>query len=213
LIILIVKLLVGGHDPIVRKGFHEIVRARPEWVVAGEAATMEELTACLRSERFDVAILDVPFGETSGLDAVARIRGEFPALPLVVISTYPESHYALAFMRAGVNAFLPRNMEPDEILNALAAVAEGGRYVSAGLAGELARGLGRHGAERPHERLSAREFEVFRLLSLGKSPTEIAGMLHLSVKTVSTYRSRILDKTGFRSNADMVGYAIRNKLI
>ena len=208
-----VRLLVAGDDPIVRKGFHEIVRARPDWLVAAEAAGVDQMLNCLRREPFDVMVLDVPFGQSSGLDLIARIRTEFPALPLVILSAYPESHYAMAFLRAGANAFLPRNTEAADILQAISAVAGGGRYVTATLAAEVARSVDRGGPREPHERLSAREFEVFRLLALGRSPTEISGMLNLSVKTVSTYRARILEKTGFESNADIVGYAIRNKLI
>jgi DNA-binding NarL/FixJ family response regulator len=208
-----VRLLVAGNDPIVRKGFREIVRARPDWLVAAETASIDETLRCLRSAPFDVAILDVPLGASSGFDLVELLRAEFPALPLVVISTYPESHYAMAFLRAGANAFLRRDMEPAEILAAIATVIGGGRYVTAALAAEVARSVDGGGLKLPHERLSVREFEVFRLLATGKSPTEIARMLNLSVKTVSTYRTRILEKTGFQSNADIVGYAIRSKLI
>ncbi len=208
-----VRLLVAGDDPIVRKGLREIVRARPEWAVAGEAASADELAGCLRNEPFDVVVLDVPLGSSSGLDVVTRIRAEFPAVSLIVLSTYPESQYAIPFLRAGANAFLRRNTEPAEILSAIAGVAGGRRYVTPAVAEEVARSLEKDGVKQPHERLSAREFEVFRLLSLGRSPTEIAGMLNLSVKTVSTYRARILEKAGFSSNADIVGYAIRNKLI
>ena len=207
------RLLVAGDDPIVRKGFYEIVRARPDWLVAAEAASIDDMLDCLRREPFDVVILDVPLGQSSGLDLIGRLRAEFASVPLMILSAYPESHYAMAFLRAGANAFLPRNTDTSEILTAISAVAGGGRYVTAALAAEVARSVDGGGAKQPHERLSAREFEVFRLLAIGKSPTEIAGMLNLSVKTVSTYRARILEKTGFRSNADIVGYAIRNKLL
>lgn len=207
------RLLVAGDDAIVRKGFHEIARARPEWSVAAEARTEDELVEHLRADRIDVVVLDLPLGESSGLDLVARVREEFPALPLVIISTYPESHYAIAFLRAGANAFLRRNVEPAEMLAAIAAVAGGDRYVTPAVAHEVARSLQGGVVKQPHERLSAREFEVFRLLAIGTTPTKIAAKLNLSVKTVSTYRTRILEKTGFRSNAEIVGYAIRNKLI
>ena len=207
------KLLVAGDDPIVRKGFHEIVRARPDWVVVAEATSILEMMDYFRREPFDVAVLDIPFDQSSGLDLIARIRREFATLPVAILSAYPESHYAMAFLRAGANAFLPRTTQTSEILNAISAIAGGGRYVTAALAAEVARSAGKGGAKQPDERLSARELEVFRFLAVGKSPTEIAGMLHLSVKTVSTYRARILEKTGFRSNADIVSYAIRNKLV
>jgi DNA-binding NarL/FixJ family response regulator len=208
-----VQLLVGGDDPIVRKGFHEIVRSRPGWIVSAEAGKPAELFEMLQREDFDVVILDVPFGESSGVDLVERIRSEWGSTPMIVVSAYPESHYAMTFLRAGVNAFLPRSSDPAEILDAIAAVAQGNRYITTALATEMARDVDRGSAKQPHERLSAREFEVFRLLAVGRTPTEIAALLHLSVKTVSTYRARILEKTGFRSNADIVGYAIRNRLV
>ena len=208
-----VRLLVVADDPIVRRGLHEIVRERPGWVVAADVNSVEAMIDCLRSHPIDVAVLDVPLRERSGLDVVAGLRGEFPFLPLVVLSPYPESQYAMPFLRAGANAFLRRNTEPAEILSAIAGVSGGGRYVTPAVADEVARSLEKREVKQPHERLSAREFEVFRLLALGRSPTEIAAMLNLSPKTVSTYRARILDKSGFRSNADIVGYAIRNKLV
>lgn len=207
------KLLVAADDSIVRKGFHEIVRSRREWSVAGEAATPAELFEMLRTAAFDVVVLDVPFGDGSGVDLVSRLRGARPQTPVIVVSAYPESHYAMAFLRAGVSAFLRRNSDPAEILNAMAAVARGRTYISTELAAEMAHIPDRGRGRPPHERLSTREFEVFRMLAIGRSPTEIAGALNVSVKTVSTYRARILEKTGFRSNADIVGYAIRNKLL
>ena len=208
-----VKLAVAAHDPIVRKGFREIVRARPDWDVVAEAGKAAELLELLRSLPVDTVVLDVPLGEHSGLELVRSIRAEFSALPLVIVSAYPEAQYAIPFLRAGANAFLRRSVEPAEIVKAIAAVAGGERYVTPAIAAEVARNLAGGVVREPHELLSGREFEVFRLLAAGTSPTEIAKMLNLSIKTVSTYRARILEKTRLRSNADIVGYAIRNNLI
>ena len=207
------KLLVAGGDAIVRKGFHEIVRARPGWEVAAEARDGTELVDALRRNAADVVVLGLPLDGTSDVDVIAEARVEAPLLPMLVFAAYPEEHYGLAFLRAGANGYILRNAEPEEILNAIATVAKGGQYVSAALSRQIAKSMIRGTPTQPHERLSARELEVFRLLAVGRSPTEIASLLQLSVKTVSTYRTRILDKTGFTSNADIVGYAIRNRLV
>jgi two-component system invasion response regulator UvrY len=208
-----VKLLVAGGEAIVRKGFREIIRARPGWDVAAEARDLSELVDALRRDGADALVLELPLGETTDVDVIAEVRREAPLMPLLVLAGYPEEHYGLAFLRAGANGYVRRNAEPDELLAAVATVAGGGNYVSAALSRKIAQSMIRGTPTQPHERLSPRELEVFRLLALGRSPTEIAGALQLSVKTVSTYRARILEKTGFRSNADMVGYAIRNRLV
>ena len=208
-----VKLLVAGGEAIVRKGFRELVRSRPGWEVLAEARDGAELFDALRRNGADVLVLEVPFGESSDVDVIANIRSEAPSMPLLVFAAYPEEHYGLAFLRAGANGFVRRSAEPDEILEAVDKVSNGRTYVSPSLSKTIAKSNIRGQATQPHERLSARELEVFRYLALGHSPTHIADMLQLSVKTVSTYRTRILDKTGFRSNADIVGYAIRNRLV
>jgi two-component system, NarL family, invasion response regulator UvrY len=208
-----VKLLVAAGDAIVRKGFREIVRARPGWEVWAEAGNGRELVEALGRNHANVVVLELPLDGANDIDVIAEVRRAAPLVPLLIFASYPEEHYGLAFLRAGANGFVRRNAEPDEILNAVVAVADGGNYISAALSRKIAHSTVRGEPTEPHERLSARELEVFRLLALGRSPTEIAGMLQLSVKTVSTYRARILDKTGFRSNADIVGYAIRNRLV
>lgn len=207
------KLLVAGADAIVRKGFCELVRARDGWAVSSEARDGHELSAAIRRNGADVLVLELPFDDGNDVELIARVRGEAPKLPLLVLAAYPEEHYGLAFLRAGANGFIRRSAEPEEILDAVDTVARGRSYMSPALSRTIARGAVRGEAKQPHERLSGRELEVFRLLALGRTPTQIAAMLGLSVKTVSTYRTRILDKTGFRSNADMVGYAIRNRLV
>ena len=207
------KLLVAGGDAIVRKGVREIIRARPGWDVSAEARDLAELVDALRGNAADAVVLELPLGATSDVDVIAEVRREAPVTPLLILASYPEEHYGLAFLRAGANGYVRRSAEPDEFLAAVANVAKGGNYVSAALSRKIAQSMVRGEPTQPHERLSARELEVFHLLAIGRSPTEIAGMLQLSVKTVSTYRTRILEKTGFRSNADIVGYAIRNRLV
>ena len=198
-----VRLLVASPDPIVRRGFHEIVRQRTGWSVSSEAAGLPELLATLRENAADAVVVELPLGDRTGTDVLAEIREAAPEVPLIVLAAYAIEHYATAFLEAGANAFVRRNAEPREILDAIAAAANGGRYKQAAAVRP----------PRPHELLSGRELEVFRHLAAGRKPTEIATLLSLSIKTVSTYRARIFEKTGFRTNADIVGYAIRTRMI
>jgi two-component system, NarL family, invasion response regulator UvrY len=198
-----VKLLVASDEPLVRRGFHDILAGRNGWAVAEEAGSSEELSAALgRAAAADVAVLALPFGERPGIELVQQIRAE-ARIPLVVLAGYVVEHYASAFLKVGANAYIPRTAAPELILSTIESVANGGRNAAAVRATDAP----------PHRKLSARELEVFLLLAAGNAPTAIAAMLQLSVKTVSTYRARILEKTGFRSNADIVGYAIRNRLV
>lgn len=199
----VVRLLVASNDPIVRRGFHEIVRERSGWSVSSEAAGVPELLERLRENSTDGVVVDLPLGDRSGTDVLAEVRQAAPKVALIVFAAYAIEHYATAFLEAGANAFVRRNAEPKEILDAIAAAANGGRYRQAMT----------DRPPRPHELLSARELEVFRHLASGHKPTAIAALLSLSIKTVSTYRARILQKTGFRSNADIVSYAIRTRLV
>jgi two-component system, NarL family, invasion response regulator UvrY len=198
-----VKLLLASDEPLIRRGFHNILTGRDGWAVAAEAASPGELVEALGRAGADVAVLALPFGEFGGVQLVQEVREAAGTMPVVVLAAYLVEHYATAFLRAGANAFLRRTAEPDEILRTIEAVANGKRYVAPNGGGP----------EPPHRKLSTRELEVFLLLAAGHAPTAIAAMLQLSVKTVSTYRARILEKTGFRSNADIVGYAIRNRLV
>ena len=196
-----VKLLLASDEPLVRRGFHNILTGRNGWEVASEVATPAELAEALGRAEADVTVLALPFGERGGVELIQEVRAA-GSMPLIVLAAYVVEHYATAFVRAGANAFLPRTAEPDEILRTIEAVAGGKRYVAPN-----------GGTAPPHKKLSGRELEVFLLLAAGHAPTAIAGRLQLSVKTVSTYRARILEKTGFRSNADIVAYAIRNRLV
>lgn len=206
------KILVADDHAIVRKGFQQIVTERG-WRVAAEAATPEELLAALRQDRFDILVLDVSFGERSSIELLTQIRGDDSTLPVLIFSMHPEEQYAIRCLRAGAQGYVQKDSAPEEIIKAIGTVASGGRYITPRLAAYLAEELTRGGGDAPHARLSVREFEVFRMIALGLTPTDIADALSLSVKTISTYRTRIMEKTGFRTNADIIAYAIRNALI
>lgn len=205
------KLVVADDHAIVRKGFQQLAGTRRDWQLS-EAANADELFALLAREHFDILVLDVTLGSRSGIDVLEQVRAQRPSLPVLMLSMHPEEQYAVRCLRAGANGYIQKDSETEEIVQAIERVAGGGKFITPTLALRLADELMR-GNARPHEALSTREFEVFRLIASGQTATEIAQTLNLSVKTISTYRTRILEKTGFRSNADIIAYAIRNSLV
>ena len=206
------RIFVADDHHVVRRGLQQIVATRPGWEVVGEASRADDVLPALRATAVDVLILDISLGGRSGMDLLGHIRAELPSLPVLIFSMHAEEQYAARCMRAGASGYLQKDSSPGEIVVAIERVAAGRRYVSPALAGAIADDVGRSTLP-PHERLSDREFEVFRLIAEGKNAGEIAESLHLSVKTVSTYRTRILEKTGFHSNADIVAYAVRTGLV
>lgn len=207
------KIAIADHHMIIRRGMQLIVAKRAGWSIAAEAATAEELFDVLRHEKFDVVVLDLALRDRSGIDVLAQIRREHPHLPVLMLASEPEELYALHCLRAGARGYVQKDGTADEILCAIERVASGRTWVSAAVTEQLAAELTRPHDKPPHELLSPREFEVFRMLACGKSMTDIAASMNVSVKTASTYRARILEKTGFHTNADIVAYAIRTRLI
>lgn len=207
------RIAVADDHMIVRRGMQLIVAKRPGWTIAVEAATPEELFEALRQDRIDVVVLDLTLRGRSGLEILAQIRREHPAMPVLILSSTPEETAALTAIRAGARGYIEKDSTADEILDAIALVAAGRTWVSAAVADQMATAIMQPSAKKPHELLSARELEVFHLIARGLSMTDIAASMGISVKTASTYRTRILEKTGFRSNADMVVYAVKAKMI
>ena len=206
------RVFVADDHDVVRRGLQQIVATQPGWELAGEARRADDVLPALRSMSVDILILDISLGGRSGIDLLGHIRAEFPSLPVLILSMHAEEQYAARCMRAGASGYLQKDSSPEEIIGAIERVSAGRRYVSPALAGTIAGEIAR-GTSSPHERLSDREFEVFRLIAQGMGATDIAESLHLSVKTVSTYRARILEKTGFHSNADIIAYAVRSDLV
>jgi DNA-binding NarL/FixJ family response regulator len=210
----VIRILIADDHAIVRKGLKQIITETPELIVAGEAGSAEELLTLLHSRTFDLVVLDVTLGPRDGIDLLKHIRSEFPRLPVLILSMHAAELFALRAFRAGASGYVQKESAPAELIDAIQRIAAGGVYVSASLGTAIASGLSRGVMEMlPHERLSDREFEVLRLLGSGKSVSDIARVLNLSVKTVSTHRGRILEKTGFRNNAEIVHYVISNQLI
>lgn len=198
---------------IIRRGMQLIVAKRAGWNIAAEAANAEELFAALARERFDVVVLDLALRDRSGIDVLAQIRREHPHVRVLILASEPEELFALHCLRAGARGYVQKDGTADEILDAIERVAAGRTWLSAAVTEQMAADLIHPHDKEPHELLSPREFEVFRMLAHGKSITEIAASMNVSVKTASTYRTRILEKTGFHNNADIVAYAIRTRLI
>ena len=207
------RIVIADDHAIVRKGLKQIIAEIPELIVAGEAASADELLTLLRSRPFDVLVLDLTLGTRSGIDLLKQIRSEFKHLPVLILSMHAEELFAIRALRAGASGYIQKESAPDELVQAIQRIAGGGTYVSANMASSLAADMVRGGREMlPHERLTDREFEIFRLLGSGKSVGDIAEDLNLSVKTVSTHRTRIVEKTGLRNNAEIMHYVVSNNL-
>jgi DNA-binding NarL/FixJ family response regulator len=207
------NVVITDDHSVVRRGLHQIIEMHPGWTVVAEAATADEVLPALRRVRTDLLILDVAMNGRSGIDLLGSIRSEFPTLPVLMLSVYDEEQYALPCLRAGASGYIQKDSTAENLIEAMRRVGTGHTYFSNAVADQLAAEVFGSRTGQPHERLAARELEVFRLLAGGKTVGEIASLLNLSVKTVSTYRTRALEKTGFRSNADIIGYAIRSGLV
>jgi DNA-binding NarL/FixJ family response regulator len=209
----VIKVLVADDHVIVRRGLRQILAETPDIVVAGEAETPQEVMQLVLREPWSVVLLDIKLRGGSGLELLGWLRRERPQLPALILTTYPEDQYAVRVIRAGAAGFLTKESAPELLIEAVRKVASGGRYVSAELAEALASLLAGESAGAPHERLSDREFEVLKMLAVGKTVSEVADELSLSVKTISTHRTRILKKMNMRTNAELTSYAVRGGLV
>ena len=204
--------VVDDHE-LVRIGLKQIIEAERDFAWVGDASTGREALEMLRTKHCDVLLLDLSLPDMSGLDVLRRIKSHHETVATLVLSAYPEKQYGLNVLRAGASGFVSKTAAPDELCRAIRAAVRGGRYVSPELAEVLVNGMQGASGEPPHAALSEREFQIFCKLAEGQSVTEIGAALFLSVKTVSTYRTRILEKMGMKSNADMTYYAIKNDLV
>jgi DNA-binding NarL/FixJ family response regulator len=209
----VIKVLVADDHAIVRRGLRQILADTEDIMVGGEAGTAQEALALVRSERWNAVILDISLPGASGLGLLAEIHKERPELPVLVLTVHSEEQYAVRAIKAGAAGFLTKESAPERLIDAVRKVASGGRYVSAELAENLASFLAGETAGAPHERLSDREFEIMKMLGSGRTVSEVARELTLSVKTVSTHRTRILKKMGMKTNAELTHYAVRTRLV
>src|SRR5882724_456040 len=206
-------LLVDDH-PVVRRGLRQIISEAFVDVVFGEAENGAQTLAQISQLPWDVIVLDVSMPGRSGLEVLGEIKKQRPATPVIILSVHPEDQFAIRGLKAGASGYLTKDSAPEELVRAIQKVLlSKGRYVSTRLAERLAQAIGSPAEEPSHEFLSNREYEVLLLIAAGKKLTEIAQRLHLSIKTVSTYRTRILEKMGASNNADLTRYALTNQLI
>jgi DNA-binding NarL/FixJ family response regulator len=209
----VIKVLIADDHPIVRQGLRQILLGVSDMTLAGEAINGEEALDQVRSGSCDVLVLDISMPNRSGFDVLKELKHEQPTLPVLVFSVHGEEQFAVRALKAGASGYLSKENAPTELIKAIRKVVGGGKYISLSLAETLAFGLGTS-IDRPrHEILSDREFQVMQMMASGKTFTEIADSLSLSVKTVSTYRARILEKMSLKTNAELIRYAIENRLV
>jgi len=206
------KILLADDHAVVRGGIRKFLEATPDIEVVAEAATGEEALSLIRKCDWDVMLLDISLPDLNGLEVLKRVKRERPALPVLIFSMYPEDDFAVPAFDAGASGYLSKDSTPGQILSAIQTVANGASYVSQALTERLLAGTVSSGKRLPHEALSRREMEVLLMLSQGVSLTRIGEQLYLSVKTVSTYRGRVLEKLGMQSNAELTRYVLENKL-
>ncbi len=208
-----IEILIVDDHAVVREGLKRILAEVADIAVAGEATSVPEALQQLRARAFDLLLLDLSLPGRSGLDLLKVIKSEMPKLAVLILSAYTEDQYAMRALRDGADGFLNKESAPELLVTAIRKVAGGGKYVSSALAERLVTEVGAKSDRPAHELLSDREFEVLRAIAMGKSLNQIADELHLSPKTVSTYRARIVEKIGLQSNAELTRYVIEQGLL
>ncbi|BCA54571.1 Response regulator, LuxR family [Nitrospira sp. KM1] len=206
------RILIADDHSLFRRGVKDLLADGLEDVTVGECANAYDLMEQVRQKQWDLVILDIGMPGTTGTDALRLLKAERPGLPVIVLSMHPEDQYAVRMFKAGANAYLTKASAPEELVTAVKKVSAGGQYVGIALGEKLVYML-RPGHDGPlHDLLSDREYEVMRFLASGKTVSEIADTMHLGVTTVSTYRSRILEKLHLKNNAELMHYALRQGL-
>ena len=209
-----IRIAIVDDHAMVRVGLRQFFSDQIDFQVVAEAATGREALDIVRRGEVDVILMDIAMPDQSGVDALAAIRARAPELPVLILSGYPEEHYATTLLRQGASGYLNKDCDPEEIVKAIRTVCRGRKYITAGVAERLADGLGGGAADRlPHETLSERELQVFLRLAKGETVGDIALGMSLSVKTISTYRTRVMEKMHLASNSDLTYYALKNGLI
>ena len=208
-----IRVLVADDHAVVRRGVLQILEETPDMVAAGEANTGREVLRQVQQHPCDVVVLDIAMPDGSGLEALKQLQTLQPDLRVLILSMYPEKQYAIRALKAGAAGYLTKESAPDELVAAIRKVAQGGRYITQTLAEKMATELGGEVERLPHETLSDREYQVMCLLAEGKTVSQAAAELSLSVKTISTYRARILEKLGLKNTAEIIRYALQQELV
>lgn len=208
-----IRILIADDHAIVRKGLRQLLVEEYPSATVEEVGDAESLVNKAMQGNWDVVICDLSMPGRSGLDALRQIKQTFPAMPVLIMSMHPEDQYAIRVLKAGASGYLNKDSIHDEVLRAIHTVMLGKKFITPSIAERLAEAFDDDNSKQTHESLSDREFDVFKLLAAGKSVSEIAAQLSLSVTTVSTYRARIMEKMNMKSNADLTRYALEKKLI
>jgi DNA-binding NarL/FixJ family response regulator len=208
-----IRILVADDHAIVRRGLRQIVADESDMGVVGEAQTTQEILDLARQEEWDVIVLNISMPGRGGFEALKALKQTHSKRPVLVLSMYPEDQFAVRAFRAGAAGYMTKESAPEELVQAIRKVVRGGKYVSPSLAEKLAAELGEDAERPPHEALSEREYHVLCLLASGKTVTQIAAEMSLSVKTISTYRARLLEKMRMKTNAEVTRYAIEHRLV
>jgi DNA-binding NarL/FixJ family response regulator len=209
----VIRILTVDDHAIVRNGVKMLFEGRPERATFGEADNAQEAAQLVREQDWDVVVMDISLGDRSGIEVMKDLKAIRPGLHFLILSMHSEAQYARRAFKAGASGYITKDSLPDELARAITKVAQGRKYVSPILAEMLVMDVDQSLERAPHERLSDREFEIMRQIGSGKTVSEIAKLISRSVKTVSTYRARILEKMGMRTNAEITYYVIHNKLL
>jgi two-component system, NarL family, invasion response regulator UvrY len=209
----LIKILIADDHRIVREGLKQILAETQDMIVTDEANNAQEVLKKVWDNDYDVLLLDISMPGRSGLDILKEIKSDRPKLSVLVLSMYSEEQYALRALRAGASGYMTKESAPDELIEAIRKVSTGRKYISPSVAEKLAFSLESGDERPPQETLSDREFQVMCMIASGKTIKAIGDELSLSVKTVSTYRARILEKMRMKNNAELTHYAIQNKLV
>ena len=207
------KVLIADDHAVVRRGLKQILEETTDIVVSGEATYSREVLDQVAARAWDVLVLDITMPGRSGLDILKEVKQLSPKLPVLVLSMHSEEQFASRVLKAGASGYLPKESAPEELVKAIRKVCAGGRYISTSQAEKLIYMMEPGSDKMPHELLSNREYEVLRLIASGRTVTQIAEQVKLSVKTISTYRSRVLEKMRMQNSAELTHYAIKNRLV
>lgn len=209
----VIKVLVADDHAVVRQGINQILSKTPDLSVIDEAENGAEVLQKVKIQMPDVVVMDIEMPVKSGWEVLPQLKSLYPKLPVIILSIHSEDMYGMRFLKAGASAYLTKAGAPDQLVQAIRKVASGGKFISPEMAERLVDELGRDSDKSPHETLSPREFQVFCSIASGKSLKDIAEELSVGVTTVSTHRARILEKMALKSNAELIHYALKNKLV
>lgn len=208
-----IRVLIADDHAIVRQGLRQILSETEDMLVAGEAADGLDALHLAREQSWDVVLLDVSMPNRNGIDTLKQLKKEFPRLPVLMLSMHPEEQYAVRALKSGASGYVTKQSAPDQLVTAIRQVASGRKYVSPSLAMKLAEAIAENNDRPPHETLSNREYQIFCLIAAGRPLTQIAEQISISVKTVSEYRKRILEKMKLESNAELIHYGLKHGLV